>query len=92
MKTRMEETVKGLPLCDEGNVMGWTTTQAVNSANRWKIHDVYSRLLIEKCHLLWDCEASALRDIQTSVDGVYREDKKKAALFSHSLDLSRKVQ
>lgn len=85
MNKGMEETVKGLLLCDKRDEMGCTSIQAVNSAGIWKTQDPSGRLLVEERHFAWHGEELTIREIQAGIDGVYIGNRKDASPFSHLL-------
>lgn len=85
--TRMEEAVHGLLICTESDQMCWKSTQAVNSTETWNLLDPYSRLLVEEHHTVRNGEYLALQITQANIYRVHKMDTKKAALFSHLLDL-----
>lgn len=67
--------------------MFWIFSQAVKSAARWKTSEPSSRLLIEECHLVQQCEELALRYIPSGIHRVYVADTKRAVLSFHFLYL-----
>lgn len=66
MKIRMEETNSGHLSYSKGDLMGWTPTQADNSAARTKRCNADSRVFVGNIYMACDDEKLTLKYVQAA--------------------------